>query len=457
MTTERIPRVVLALLVITFLIIGTLYAVYTPPWQAPDEPAHYNYAAQIAEGEGWPVIAPGDWDINALSELTDDHFPVDANIDWIEYEDHQPPLYYMLGAGVLLLTGGSLLALRLMSVLMGAGVLIAAYVVVARMFPKHKPVALAAAAFVGFVPQHMAILASVNNDALAELILALLLAAAIRTLNDPATPGVDVPPNPAGKPHPALLGLLAGLAFLTKLTVYGPAVLVVGVTLILRARIEHRSLRWFAGQAALAGGMAVVLGSAWWVRNVIVYGWPDVFAQTAHHVAVVGQLRRAELIGMVGLNTYLKQLISTTYHSFFGQFGWMAVPFSPRIYQLIGVFLFGCLVGLVILAFSPHREKLTRSQRAALWLMGSLIALALGQYAYYNLIFVQFQGRYLYIALIPLGMLAAAGLWGWARLASRLLPDRWRPAAKWLPLVAMMWLAVLSVYALFRVVVPFLS
>ncbi len=50
MMHPRAARVLLALVVLVFLVVGTLYAVYTPAWQAPDEPAHYNYVAQIAGG-----------------------------------------------------------------------------------------------------------------------------------------------------------------------------------------------------------------------------------------------------------------------------------------------------------------------------------------------------------------------------------------------------------------------
>lgn len=51
-----------------YLVIGTLFAIYTPPWQAPDEPAHYNYVRQLADGR-WPAIEPGDYDQDLLSYL----------------------------------------------------------------------------------------------------------------------------------------------------------------------------------------------------------------------------------------------------------------------------------------------------------------------------------------------------------------------------------------------------
>ena len=49
------------LLLLLYLLVGSLFAIYTPPWQAPDEPAHYNYIRQLAGGS-LPVIAPGDYD-----------------------------------------------------------------------------------------------------------------------------------------------------------------------------------------------------------------------------------------------------------------------------------------------------------------------------------------------------------------------------------------------------------
>src|SRR5690606_17739409 len=167
MIPRRTARLVLAGIILLYLGIGALYALNTPPWQSPDEPAHYNYIAQIA-GEGCcPVIAPGDWDAAYLSELTTEQFPEEADLSPLEYEDHQPPLYYLLLSVVYGLTGGSLLALRLATLVLGAGVVLLTYATIARLFPVRLTLALGAAAFVAFIPQHLSVLASVNNDALA--------------------------------------------------------------------------------------------------------------------------------------------------------------------------------------------------------------------------------------------------------------------------------------------------
>ena len=52
----------LALILIAYFIVGGLFAVYTPAWQAPDEPAHYNYILQVAHEGCCPKIELGDWD-----------------------------------------------------------------------------------------------------------------------------------------------------------------------------------------------------------------------------------------------------------------------------------------------------------------------------------------------------------------------------------------------------------
>ncbi|HEC23957.1 MAG TPA: hypothetical protein ENI95_13675, partial [Chloroflexi bacterium] len=122
MREDRFLYVLLALIVIVFFGIGALYAIYTPPWQAPDEPAHYNYIAQVATEGCCPIIAPGDWDAEYLEELKAAQFPEEADLSAIEYEDHQPPLYYLAALPVYRLSGGGLTALRLLSLVFGAGV-----------------------------------------------------------------------------------------------------------------------------------------------------------------------------------------------------------------------------------------------------------------------------------------------------------------------------------------------
>jgi 4-amino-4-deoxy-L-arabinose transferase-like glycosyltransferase len=462
MLSDRLTYVLLALIIAGFIATGVLYAVNTPPWQAPDEPAHYNYMAQIATGGCCPVLVPGDWDSPSLEQLKAEQFPDGADLTAIQYEDHQPPLYYLAGALVFLLSGGRLTALRLVSVACGAGVVLAAYFAVARLLPRHRLMALAAAAFVAFVPQHVAIMASVNNDSLAELVLGILSVVAITFVGNPTwidREGTRAPLDEVRRPHAAALGGLVGVAFLTKLTIYLPAVLLVAAAILARWRLERRSVQWLGWQVAWSAGLAVALGSIWWVRNITVYGWPDFLGQAAHSAVVVGQLRTADLVGEIGLGTYLERFAVTTYHSFWGQFGWMGVPMPPRIYLLIGLFMAFVAIGLALLLASLRGgPRLHAAQRAGAWILAVVAAATLFNYIVYNLTFVQLQGRYLFTALIPAALLMAGGLQGWAMLlARRLRSARLERALAWAPLIGLAWMPVLAVVALYRYVIPFLG
>lgn len=423
-------------IIIIYLVIGALYAIKTPPWQIPDEPAHYNYVAQLASAGCCPVIAPGDYDQNYLGWLTSNGFPEDADLSAIEYEDWQPPAYYVAALPIFALTGGNLLAVRLFSLALGAGVVSLAYLAVLRLLPEHRAIAIGTASFVAFLPQHVAMLAGVNNDSLSELVLGLTLLALIVYLGG------------ARRPHPAVLGVLVGAAFLTKLSsIFGAAL--VATAILWRWRAEQRPTRWLLGQAAWSAGIALTMGAAWWARNVIVYGWPDFLSWQAHSTVVVGQPRTADWIAESGLGPHLGFLLRTTFHSFWGQFGWMGVPMPGRDYVALGAFCAWVLIGLALLPWRAH--TLFGWQRAGLWLLGMLLVLTVIGYVFYNWVFVQAQGRYLFPAITAFGLLAAGGAHGWAaRLESWL---GWRLVG-WLPVLALAWLPLYDVWVLFRYIVP---
>ena len=113
-----------SLILLVYLAIGMLYAVNTPAWQAPDEPAHYNYIKHIAETGSLPILDLDDYDQKYISELLQYGFPSRMSIDLLRYEAHQPPLYYLLATPIFIVFDGSLLALRLFSLVLGACVIV---------------------------------------------------------------------------------------------------------------------------------------------------------------------------------------------------------------------------------------------------------------------------------------------------------------------------------------------
>ncbi len=429
-------RLLLTAIVVVYVAIGVLYAALTPIWQVPDEPAHYNYIRALAGGRGLPVLEPGDYDQDYLNRLTTEGFPSELSVDAVEYEDHQPPLYYLLTTPVYWLFGGAVLPLRLLSVLFGAALLIVASETVCAIFPAQSWLGLVTAAFIAFIPQHVAMSAGVNNDTLAELIAGGGLWVSVIYLR-------------GGHNRPWLLGLLAAAALLTKGSIY-IVVLVAVVAVALRRRHERRAWRWTTTQLAWVLIPALLISAPWFIRNGVTYGWFDPTGQVRHDEVVRGQLTTAEYLANHGWGDLLRNMARTTFHSFWGQFGWMAVPLQPRFYRALTAFSLLAAVGFLWWLFDRHRPRLTPHQRLSLILLFLSSLLTVLVFLGYNARFLQHQGRYLFPALVPVGIAVALGL---GRLAS-ILPRKMRYGAVSVLFAGM---ALFDVYCLFRVVVPFLT
>ncbi len=432
------------LILLAYVGLGVAFAIRTPLWQAPDEPAHYNYIRQAYEGVFLPVIQDGDWNNDTLETLKANRFAPELlnDLNAIQYEDHQPPLYYWASLPVFALTNGNVIALRLMSVLWGMITVMMAYRISQRVFDNQEAVALGVMGLVAFLPQHMMINSSINNDALANALIAVTLWLCLRYREDSHL-------------HPILLGLALGFITLTKTTGYF-MVAIVFMTLVLRSRVKGRDVLawrgWLEASIMVAVG-ALPFALFWFGRNISTYGFPDFLGLRAHDAVVVGQLRTSDYIAQLGITDYVLQLAQTTFNSFWGQFGWMGVPlfgvFAPNdnlIYPVIIGLLLLALVGLLIsrvrqtplYAHDEHDTTLWRDTKLILWAM---MLLALAQFAYYNTAFVQFQGRYLFGALVPFALFVGAG---WV---SALRPLR----LQWGVLAIVGAFAVLDVYLIWRV------
>ncbi len=421
-------KTALALILLAYLVIGTLYAVETPPWQVPDEPAHYNYIRQLAEGR-LPVLRPGDYDQAYLSQLTAQRFPPALSVTPVEYEDWQPPLYYLLATPFYLAFGGDLLPLRLFSLLLGAGVVLLTYAVAATVHPDPPYIPLGAAAFVAFLPQHVAMMAGVNNDSLTELLVGLVLWLTCRALREARWPAR----------HLLALGVGLGLGLVTKAS-FAPFVVVVALALLVGRRQGDR--RELLRRLGLAFGPALLIAAPWWLRNVALYGGLDLYGAANHATVVVGQPRTAWWIQTYGLRAWLERGITFTFQSFWGQFGWMGVLMPTWLYRLLALWTGVLAIGLIRWWRGATRTRLHA-------LLGLTALLVLLMYGYYNLTFVQHQGRYLFPALIPIALGAALATDALVGLAP--LPARFRPLAFALPYLAM---AALALLALWRWVVP---
>ena len=169
----------------------------------------------------------------------------------------------------------------------------------------------------------------------------------------------------------------------------------------------------------------------WLVHQVTTYGWADPFALGRHAAVVQDQPR------FPGLSPgYMADFATTTFHSFWAQFGWMALVAPPRLYWAWALLSLAAVAGL-----ARQRQWLARPTTRLV--LATLVTAVLA-YIGYNLSFQQFQGRYLFPALAPIAILLVGGWAVW-------LPPRLAPWG--LGLVAALLIA-LNAYSLVRVLEP---
>ena len=484
--TSKHGLVYLSTCLLVYLFIGLQYAALTPAWQVPDEPAHYNYIKHIAQTGSLPELKKGDYDQIYLARLTSEKFPPDLSIDSVRYESWQPPLYYLLAAPIFILFNGALLPLRIFSLTLGAGVLVFAYLAIreavssepsavsnptslrygdyrqqSKISNLQSPIfnlqSLLAVSFIAFIPQHIAMMAGVNNDSLSELIIAIGLWRILAISRQPSAISKSLIFNPY-----LHLGIIIGLALITKSHAYllAPVALVM---LLLRLKSHQQSTILNLQSLFLVFTPALLLGSTFWGRNLAVYGVPDFMATIRHDSVVIGQPRTSEWIAQYGTLEVARRFLQTTFQSFWGQFGWMGVVMDQRVYMVLLIFSALLIIGFV-LALSHQPSAISHQPSAnlqslitnyhllftdnfLLLTVSALLTLAL--YLYYNLTYVQHQGRYLFPALIPISVAVSLSLTTWADLFTFLGDKR-----KWLAFVPIAMMAALCVFALYRFIVP---
>ena len=416
------------LILSVYLTIGALYAITIPEWQSPDEPAHYNYVSHIAKTGKLPVLEVDDYDQGYIEELIKRGFPSDMTIDLLRYEAHQPPLYYLLATPVFIAFDGSLLALRLFSLVLGGCVIVLSGMATKIIFPGNLPITLSVTGFVAFVPQHLAMMSSVNNDSMAEVWMILGLWLIMR------------------RTTPWVIGLVVGFAFLTKATVYVVAIV---ATMAAVHRVQKREVRLSSLWQLFAP--ALFMGMAWWLRNILVYGWPDFLGLINHSEIVVGQPRTLDWLDRFGALGLTWRFMQTTFNSFWGQFGWMAVPMKSVVYRLLTALSIMIVIGNCLLF--RFRLLILRVDKLYLLVIVYTLATVILQYIGYNAEFVQHQGRYLFPALLPLTLFYVVGVFGWSRYFDNCWP-KYKHVWYWLPVGLVPTMATLAVHALYYTIIP---
>lgn len=351
--------------------VGFAFAV--PPFQAPDERAHFDYVRSLSEEHRLPV----------QPSLT----PSEAFARWPQ--SYQPPLAYLLFAptdAVARAAGAGPVArlriLRLQNALYGALLVAVVYAVACALRPPGDALRWLAPLLVATLPGLASNGASLNNDALASLLAAALFRVWLA--------------DPPGPRRPLALGLLLGAGCLAKLTVATLAPL-----LLLAPWLQRRGTAAALREAVLAGVLALLLLAPWMARNVALYGDPlAVDAGSFAFAEIEGKLP-ADFVERAREPAPGKALLQL-----FGRFGitnnlsWAPVPT-----------LWIPLAALGLAGWLRRGSRGAGGDRGAFACLAVAALLAcVGLTAFSLRYYGAWQGRYLYVVAAPLALLLGEGI-----------------------------------------------
>jgi hypothetical protein len=301
---------------------------------------------------------------------------------------------------------------RFITVAIGAGSVVLAYLAARELFPERPTLILGATALTAFNPMFIFVNASVNNDAMTTFVGCLNLLVFLRLARD----GLRAP-LPLWRY--ALVGLTMGLFLLTKLSALTGLMLLP----VLLAWMSYRRRSW----RPLVAGLPIIIGvaallSGWWfARNWRLYG--DL---TGLNVFIDIQGRRG---GFPSLRDWIEEFVTFrwTYWGLFGAVNVMAPLWVYRFYDVLS--LVG-LVGFVLwLVRSGELRRLVDAlrdpqgaARVALWwvpaVWGGILFISVLRWTW---IFYSFQGRFMFPNIGGISALLTVGLHRW-------VPERHRPA-----------------------------
>jgi 4-amino-4-deoxy-L-arabinose transferase-like glycosyltransferase len=439
---------------------GLAWSLIVPPFEVPDENAHYAYVAQVAErgtlphhvypeghlspAEDETLAATGFYEIVGenhnpapFSQLQQRRIEAAGRLPTRPSGDalsatNNPPLYYALETVPYKLAGGGavldrLAVMRVLSALMGAATVLLVYLFLSELLPAHRWAWSAGALVAALQPLFGFMSGGVNNDNLLYPMAAGVLWALARVFRH----GLD-------RNNGILLGAFLGLGLVTKFTMLGflPAValaLALGLRRAWPARRAPalRGAAWAVGLAAAPALLYLALDRLVWRHGLIPTSTGSVPAgpgapakfNLREELAHIWQLFLPHL-WMRPQFTYLP-LWQTWFKGFTGRFGWLDYVFPWWFYRIaLAVCLLAGLLaaGELVRRRSALRRRLGELSVYALALLGLCVEVGVQSYREWVQSggFGHFeQARY----LLPLLCLYAAI----AALAVRFGGRRWGP------------------------------
>ncbi|MBI4786227.1 MAG: glycosyltransferase family 39 protein [Chloroflexi bacterium] len=397
----------LALILATFIALALGYSVTIPLGEASDEVPHWAYVQylrahrELPKSEG-AVLGeshqpPLYYVIGALATfwIPAPDFPIIANPDFV-LDDPQTPNVLLHTRREAFPYRDVSLAWRLvraLSIAMGAVTVWATWRLAREIFPEGEEIALGAAAFVAFLPGFLAISAVVNNDNLIVMLASLTALQVVRIARRRlAWRWRDF----------LLLGVLLGLAPLTKLS--GLVLWLFAASVLLFLAVKTRHWKEIALRSALAVEVGILILAPWVLANLARYGdpfgWSLVLATT--------EVRQTPMTW-----DDWAFFVRGMYTSFWGRFGGVVhLSMSDAVYAALGGPGILALVGWVANARAT-RLRFDQGARILVASFGGFWAILLAAHIRWTLVVGGTdQARQIYPGLPLLAIVLVAG-WGW--------------------------------------------
>lgn len=350
---------------------------------APDEMAHVRYVRMLQQGH-LPTV--WDWQQD----------PTKLNYEW-----HQPPLYYVCAVPFSL---GGYRVIRFFSILCGLCVILITYWAARLLFPNFSGIAWLSSGFVGLLPGHIMLTSVVNNDPLLEVWFSWCMLLLIEIILNGLTWSRTV-----------WIGISIGSALLTKVS--GALLIPIFLVSLTLARSREETRQNLLSKVALTLGIVCLVAGWWYLRNWHLYHelfpWRE-FQQTFQGTAQAS--RMANRLG--GWGNYWTTSLWLSFMSFWAVFGTpllatKGIPaFLPMpCYYLVALITLIVLYGLLRLHFK-RKQFFTSQQCRAVLLMVLVVICVLFAFLLFLTHYFQVQGRYLYPAILPIGVLVALGWQG---------------------------------------------
>jgi len=408
--TNRVLFLLLALSVVR----GVLYASVIPPWQAPDETAHFEYISLLYQKRHLlqPEDASSVLQQEIISSLYEYRFwsyipyqaPEIMPLSLAEIPFVGRPSVYVLGRFSLAYPLSALFfgpvfyqdivtqlyAMRLVSVILGMLVVAMAFLTVRELFPHDKFLLVTVPAWIVFLPQHSHITSSVSDGNLAELLVSALIYIVVASfkrglsLRRLIVMALLVPLSLLTKPNTAFILAWIGLVI--------PIYVIAGDRSVPVTRKAQGAMVAFV---AIVVGVA--LGSAMTARGLAYWqSWISIL------------YRQAQAYFGMDYPT-IRFYAILFFESFWAYFGWLAVRMDSPLYLLLGAT--SVVAALSVVALAARRagpRSLEPWQLTVLCILGLCLLLST------TISFVGArggpQGRYLYPAIIPFSILFMLGM-----------------------------------------------